>query len=178
MDFIDLTKERKSCRRFSNKVVDWRDVIECLDSVRYSPMAGNNFSLKFIVVQDKKKIEAISKATQQDFVSKAPCLVVFCSNPNPVVRGFGNRGYDYLRQQAGAGVQTFLLALTQRGIGSCWIGHFVNNLVKEALSIPEKIEVEAIVALGYEGLMKTPRVKKINLDNVLFFEKYKNKQMK
>jgi nitroreductase len=178
MDFVDLAKERKSCRRFSSKVPDWREVIECIDSVRYSPMAGNNFSLKFVLVKDKKKIEKIAKATQQDFVSKAPYLVVFCSNPTPTVRGFGDRGYDYLRQQAGAGIQTFLLALTQKGIESCWVGHFVNNLVKEELSIPDKIEVEAIIAVGYEGLMKTPRTKKINLDNVLFFDKYKEKNMK
>jgi hypothetical protein len=46
---LDKTiKKRKSVNKFLNKKPNWRNIIECIDKMRYSPMVGNNFILKVI----------------------------------------------------------------------------------------------------------------------------------
>ncbi|MFQ5532033.1 MAG: nitroreductase family protein, partial [Candidatus Nanoarchaeia archaeon] len=62
-------KSRRSIRKYKDKKPDWRDIIECIDATRYAPMAGNNFSLKFILVNDPKKIQKFGECCQQSFVT-------------------------------------------------------------------------------------------------------------
>ncbi len=176
MDLDKAIKERKSTRKFSHKKPDWRDLIECIDSVRFAPMAGDNFSLKFVIVSDKKKIGKIAEACQQDFLAKAHYLVVVCSNPERTINAYGKRGEIYARQQAGAAIQNFLLKIEEKNLATCWVGHFVDNQIKRELEISDEVNVEAILPIGY-AFEKTKPSKRINLDNILYFEKYGNKKM-
>lgn len=174
-----IIKKRKSVNKFSDKKVDWRDIIKAIDMARYAPMAGNLFSLKFIITNDFEKIEKLTEASQQDFFLNAQYVVIVCSNPSKTLNAYGEKGEDYLRQQAGAAMQNFQLKLTDLGLSTCWVGHFVEEQVKKIFSIPEKINVEAFFPIGYESSIgkKKPK-KKIKLDPILYFEKYGNKRMK
>jgi len=149
MDLDKAIKERKSTRKFSHKKPDWRDLIECIDSVRFAPMAGDNFSLKFVIVSDKKKIGKIAEACQQDFLAKAHYLVVVCSNPERTINAYGKRGEIYARQQAGAAIQNFLLKIEEKNLATCWVGHFVDNQIKRELEISDEVNIEAILPIGY-----------------------------
>jgi len=177
MKVDEAIQSRHSVKKFSDKKPDWRTIIECIDSARYAPMAGNCFSLQFILVDNQETINKVADAAAQDFIKQAQYLVVFCSNPTQTTRYYGNRGYDYLRQQAGAAIQNFLLKITENGLSTCWVGHFENTAMRKALGISEKIAVEAVFPIGYEHKIKAKPKKKCNLDNVLFFNKYKNKKM-
>ncbi len=172
-----LIKARRSIRKFKSSKPDWREIIECIDSTRYAPMAGNNFSLKFILVDDENKIQKLAEAAQQDFVKDAQYVVVVCTTPGRTETAYGDRGKIYLKQQAGAAIQNFLLKLTECKLATCWVGHFVDEQVKEALNIPKEIEVEAMFPIGYA--YEKPKEKRyIDLDAVLYFNKYGNKRMK
>jgi len=105
MDLDKAIKSRKSAKKFKNKKPDWKDIIECVDSMRYAPMAGGNFSLKFIIVDDKEKIHKIAKAAQQNFISEADYVLVVVSLGSRTTTSYGKRGEIYLRQQAGAAIQ-------------------------------------------------------------------------
>lgn len=179
MKLDKVIQERKSVRKYSSKKPDWRAIIECIDACRYAPMAGNNFTLKFILVSDKEKIAKLAEASQQPFVGNAEYVVVVCSDSKRTMLAFEERGKMYVKQQAGAAIQNFLLKLTEKGLATCWVGHFVEYLVKEALSIPDNLEVEAMFPIGYESpLPKMKKKQKIDLDRCLYFEKYGKKQMK
>ena len=173
MELNKAMQSRKSVKKFSKKKPDWRKIIEAIDSVRYSPMAGNLFSLKFIIVSDKEKIRQLSKSSEQEFVADAQYVVVVCSNPSRTLNAYGERSENYLKQQAGAGIQNFLLKLEDFGLVTCWIGHFVDEKVKNILKIPKDINVEAFFPIGYEsGIAKTKSKRKIELDRILYFEEY------
>ena len=171
-----IIKARKSVKKFSSKKPDWRLIIECIDSMRFAPMAGNNFSLKFILVDEKEKIQKIATASEQPFISKAHYLVAVCTNSKRTKLSFDEKAETYLNQQAGAAIQNFLLKITESGLSTCWIGHFYEEKVKHILDIPEDIKVEALFPIGYE-YKKTLRKRKIELDNIIYFNKYKNKKM-
>jgi nitroreductase len=173
MNLDKAIKSRRSVRKFKSREPDWRDIIDCIDAARFAPMAGNIYTLKFILVHDEEKIQKIAKACQQPFVGTAHYIVVVCSNPNKTLNAYGKMGETYLRQQAGAAIQNFLLKITEKGLGTCWIGYFVESQIKSILKIKEEIQVEAIFPIGYEYEKPLTKKAKIELDHILFFDNFK-----
>ena len=73
-------------------------------------------------------------------------------------------------------MQNFLLKLTEAKLATCWVGHFVDDEIKDILDIPKDIHVEALFPIGYA--FEKPKEKRyIDLDAVLYFNKYGNKKM-
>jgi nitroreductase len=46
-------------------------------------------------------------------------------------------------------LQQMVIAATAEGLGTCWIGSFDEDSVREALSVPERFAVVAMLAVGY-----------------------------
>ncbi|VVB82592.1 Coenzyme F420:L-glutamate ligase [uncultured archaeon] len=178
MELSKAIQNRKSVRKFSKKKPEWRNIIECIDSARYAPMAGNNYTLKFILLDNQEKINKISEACEQDFISLAQYVVVVCSNPSRTINLYKEKGNDFCRQQAGAAIENFLLSIEEYGLSTCWVGYFDEKKIKKELEIPEEVNIEAIFPIGYEG--EKPRVKhaKIDLDRILYFNRYGNIHMR
>ena len=85
MDVDSAIKSRKSVRSFKDKKPDWRDIIDCIDKVRFSPSAGKNFTLKIILINDKGKIQKIANAAEQPFIAEAQYVVVIYSDPSRLI---------------------------------------------------------------------------------------------
>ena len=177
MQLDEAIKGRKSVKKFSSRKPDWREIIECIDSARYSPLAGGIPTAKFILISDKEKINSIAEASQQDFISEAHYVVVVVSTPNLTIKSFGNKGEIYSRQQAGAAIQNFLLSIEEKKLSACWVGHFNEKQIKRELKIPDNMNLEAVIPIGYEFKKEKPG-KKPNFDSMLFFDKYGEKKMK
>lgn len=175
MKLGDAVKTRKSVKRFLSKKVDWRRILRALDYARFAPMSGNLFSMKFILVRDGEKIEKLAEAAQQDFVKKAKYVVVVVSDDSKAERNFGERGKMYARQQAGAAIQNFLLGLREQKLATTWVGHFVDEQVKDLLEIPEEMTVEAMFPIGKEMDVSSDEKNKLNLEDYLFFDEWSNK---
>jgi nitroreductase len=178
MKLDETIESRHSVRRYSSKKPKWQDIIEAVDAANRAPMAGNTPTLRYILVDDAEKIEKIAEASQQDFVNQASYVVVVCSDKTLIEKSYGERARVYSRQQAGAAVENFLLKITDLGLASCWVGAFVEDMIKNILAIPENIDVEVILPVGLEMPPEAKRRRKTNLDNILFFNKWKNKYMK
>ena len=178
MDLDKVIKNRRSVRKFKERKPDWRRIIECIDSARFAPMAGNNYTLKFIIVDDEEKIKQITEFCQQDFIAQAKYIVVACSNPSRTTNEYGEAGKIYCRQQAGAAIENFLLKIAESGLSTCWIGYFVEEQIKKILNIPKEVDVEALFPIGYESEKPKTRKMKIDLDRILYFNSYGNVKMK
>ena len=182
MDLDNLIESRKSVKKFTSKKPDWRYILECADAMRHAPKAGNNCTLKIILVSDPEKIEKLAEASQQPFVSTAHYVLVVCSVPKILLNAYEEKnGEVYNRQQSGAAIQNFLLKIEEVGLATCWVGHFVEDQIKKTLSIPERTQVEAIFPIGFEAKIKgqkTTEKRRISLDKIIYFEKYGNKRMK
>jgi nitroreductase len=178
MEFDKVIKERHSVRSFKKgKKPDYRKVIEAIESATKAPLAGNIYAIKYILVSDKNKINELAEAAQQDFIGDIGFVIVVCSDKKDLVRNYYERGKMYSRQQAGAAVENILLKLVDLGLASCWIGAFSDETVKRILKIPDDIDVEAILPVGYE-LGKTKQPRKPSMDDILFYDFWKNDYMK
>lgn len=178
MDVDKAIKERHCVRSFKKATKpNYREIVAAIEAATKAPAAGNIFAIKYILVQDKEKIRALSIAAQQDFIEEVDYVVVICTDKKSLVKNYYERGEIYARQQAGAAIENLFLRLVDLGLSTCWVGAFSDVTVKRILRIPEEIDVEAMLPIGYE-MRKGKQETKPNLDNVLFFDEWKNKFMK
>jgi len=177
MQLDNAIKTRKSVRRFLDKKPDWRKIIKAIDLARFAPRAGNIFPHKFILIKDRKKIKELEYACQQSFVGSVYYIVAVVSDDSKLKRSFGERGERYARQQAGAVIENFLLALNEQGLATCWVGHFYDDEVRRILEIPDDCIVEALFPIGKETKIKTAERMKPELENIIYFDFWKNKYM-
>ena len=175
MDLDKAIESRKSVRKFKLKKPDWRDIIECIDAARYAPTAGKNSTVKFVLIDDKEKIKRIADAAQQNFIVEAHYVLVAVSDNSQLKTSFGEDGEKYAMQQLGAAIQNFLLKIEEKGLATCWIGHFSENQIKSNLRV-SKGTIEAIFPIGYSNENNKPS-KKIELANTLYFNNYGTKKM-
>ena len=178
MQLKEVVESRKSVRRFDKKRPDWRKIIRAIDLARFAPAAGNKFVTKFILVSDPKKIKEISEASQQDFVGTAQYIVVAVSDDSSLVRDYDERGIRYCAQQTGAAIENFLLAITEQKLATTWVGYFYDEQIRRALDIPEGLHIEAIFPIGIETKVKVTPKRKLKLDNIIYFDEWKNKKMR
>ncbi len=184
MTVFDVIKSRKSIRKYSTKDIEDEKLNIILEAGRLAPSWQNKQCWRFVVVKDKEKIHQL--ALKSGFISKAnffikdaPIVIVLCANPKD--SGFMNGQHYYLVDTAIAFQQMMLVAY-EMGIGSCWLGAFNEQKVKQILDIPENIKVVALSPFGYpaekEGLY-AKAVKAFagsknrkSLEEIVHYEKY------
>ncbi|MBS3091018.1 nitroreductase family protein [Candidatus Pacearchaeota archaeon] len=174
MDFDKIINKRHCARSFKDKRASWKDVMLAIDAANQGPFAGNMNHLKFLIVEYPETIEKIAKLSSQHWISESGILVVVCSDDTHLEKQYGERGRVYSRQQAGATIMTLILKLTDLGLDSCWVGEYKDELIRQILGIPEHIQVEAIIPIGYEKPVKgrTGKQKKLSLERSIFWEKW------
>lgn len=175
MQLQKAIKKRRSIRSFKNKKPDWRDIIDCIDSTRFSPYAGGYYTLKFLIIDEKKDIQTIAELADQDFIKEAPYIVIFVSDSSVIEKTFPESYKTYLKQQAGAAIQNFLLTATEKGLASCWIGHFNKDKITKEFKI--KGDIEAILPIGYTKEQPKTREIEPSLYNRTFFHEFGNKRI-
>jgi nitroreductase len=176
MDFDKVIEKRHCVHSFKSKKTSWKNALEAIDAAIKGPFAGNINNLKFIIVEEKSKIKELAKHAHQSFVSHTGLVVVVCSDDTHLENQYGERGRVYNKQQSGAAIMTIMLKLTDLGLSTCWVGAFEDELVKTSLGIPEHIQVEAILPIGYGKSEKGPKKRKSELENVLKWDSWKGER--
>ena len=175
MEFDSVIRKRKSVRSFLSKRPSWKAILEAVESANQCSFAGNNNNLKFLVIEEKEKINKISKIAEQAWISESSILVLVCSDETNLENIYGERGRVYSRQQAGAAIQTFLLKIVDLGLSACWVGAYSDEILKEVLEIPQHIQIEAIIPVGYENKKAIAgKTRKKELENAVYWEKWEN----
>jgi len=177
MGVIDLIRDRRSIREYINKDIPYEDILEIIEAARWAPSSGNLQNWYFVIVKNRDTIEKIAKATGQEFVKDSNTIIVVCSDDKLVESLYGDRGKMYAIQNVAAAIQNMLLVATEKGIGTCWVGAFDEDMVKSIIEAPKEISIHAIITLGYYSKKPEPPKRK-SLDEIVFFEKWGNRTYK
>jgi len=149
--------------------------MELVETANTAPSPGNLQILKYILVENEEKIEKIAKACRQDWIKKAPWIVVVCSDSKKVDIMYDERADKYVKHHVGAAVENFLLKVTNEGLACCWVGAFSDITIRNALSIPDNIEIEVVLPVGYTSRLSREKQKpKPHLYTRTYFETYGN----
>ena len=149
MEFYEVIKTRRSFRSYKPDTPDQGTVNRLLEAVRTAPSGSNRQPWKFVLVTDpalRKRL--VAACGNQRFVGEAPIVAVACGYDIEYNRG-GYMGDKAFLVDLSIAFTHLILAARAEGLGTCWIGDFENEEVKEILGVPEDWQIVAVTPLGY-----------------------------
>ena len=173
--FSDLVRLRRSMRKFTDEALTPDEVTTLLKSALMAPSSKGKHAWRFIVVDDKDTLTALSGAKQvgSDFLAGAAMAIVVVGDPSES---------DVWIEDASVATTILLYQAEDLGLGACWIqireryapdGTPSDTIVRDILSIPEPFRVLSMVAIGHKGMERKP----FNEDRLLwehvFVDQYK-----
>ncbi len=140
MKVRDIIQKRRSIRKFQESSLPEEDLKILMDAAQLAPSASNRQPYSFIIVKDKELMRELSKkASIQRFIRNAAVIFVAVGDPEQ------ERWY---KVDIGIAVQQICLQAVELGLGSCWLGAFDEENLKQLLKIPNKLHVVALLAVG------------------------------
>jgi nitroreductase len=171
MDVFEAIHKRKSVRAYAATPIPKEVLERILEAGRVAPSASNKQPWHFIVVTDSEKRKVISRGSFAKFVAESPVVIVGCGDTEASPKWY--------MIDVSIALENMVLAATAEGLGTCWIGGFIEEDVKRLLEIPKGFKIVALLAVGYSRekldvgrkLLKLVRGTK-SLQEIVSSEKY------
>jgi len=158
MDFTTLIARRYSVRSYKRRPVGKKKLQKVLEAMRLAPTATNNQAFQFIVIHTKGREEELRRIYDKKWFVQAP--VVICACGIPAENWVRMDGKNYNDVDVAIAMDHLILAATNEGLGTCWIGAFDAQAAKEVLGLPEGVEPIALTPLGYAASEPKPKKRK------------------
>jgi nitroreductase len=147
MDIYTTITTRKSVRAFQDRDVPEEVLTRLLEATRLAPSASNRQEWRFVVVRDSgTRKRLVLAAAGQRFVGQAPIVLACCAETDGHLMPCGLACFPI---DVAIAVDHLTLCAAAEGLGTCWIGAFNEEQVKEILHIPADVRVVALLPLGY-----------------------------
>jgi coenzyme F420-0:L-glutamate ligase / coenzyme F420-1:gamma-L-glutamate ligase len=201
-ELLNAIKQRRSIRKYVPHPVPSQLVKEVLVAAGWAPSAHNSQPWRFIILEDalvkRALADALADAWATDLIkdgakvdanmhkerverfANAPVLILACSTMDGL-RKFPDEKRqicerDLAMQSLGAAMQNLLLVTHGMGLGACWFcaPGFCKETVRKVLRIPELVEPEAFVIMGYPAEIPSVPTKK-SLEEYCFKDMWGNK---
>jgi nitroreductase len=164
VDLFDLIKARRSIRKYKPGTIPKEKLGKILEAARQAPSAGNRQPWRFVIVTDwERKQELAKAANNQMFIADAGAIVA--------VLGIREISERWFNKDPMIATEHMVLAATALGYGSCWIGAFNEEKVKQLLKIPDDVDLVAILPIGVPAETSGGRTRK-EIHEIFFEEEY------
>src|SRR4030042_5559987 len=131
MDFTTLVESRYSVRSYKRNRIGAKKLHKVLQAMRLAPTATNNQAFQFIVIHTKGREEELRRIYNKNWFVQTP--VVVCACGIPAENWVRSDGKNYNDVDVAIAMDHLILAATNEGLGTCWIGAFDAQAAKEAL---------------------------------------------
>jgi nitroreductase len=179
VELTDAIASRRSIRKFRGGDIAADTVRQLLDAGRLAPSGSNLQPARFIVAQSPEAKEALAQYTPYKFIVKAAVIFVCCADLTAMTTRDGRIGelmsegaFDgvdmdmtdpsavspimddaavkaYLSMNVAIAVEHIVLKAVDLGLGSCWLGRFDRDGVKEHLALDESIYPVVLLPVGH-----------------------------
>ncbi len=166
---LEDIKNRYSVRKFSSKKIESEKMQAVLEAARLAPSAKNMQPWKFIVITDDEKREQLVDICRgQKFVAEAPATIAICCNNLDYTMRCGHPASIIDGALASQNIAIQAVAL---GLGTCWIGSFLQERAQELISLPEGWVIVGLIPIGYPMIEKGNRKLK-PVDEVISYNSF------
>ena len=146
MDFLELAKDRYSCRKFSDKEVEQEKIDKILEAAIAAPTAVNIQPYKIWVLKSPEAVKKVSAATSFTFGANV-IMIVGANEDEGWERGFDKKKFAQIDATI---VATHLMLETHSlGLGTTWVGYFDENKLKGHFPKMNKYKIVGIFPIGY-----------------------------
>jgi nitroreductase len=166
---LEAIKKRQSVRSYLDKEIPEDVLQQVLEAGRLAPSANNKQHWKFIVVKDedlRKKL--IPACKNQKFLGEAQVVIAGCATNPDYVMTCGEHSYSI---DLAIALDHMSLEAASLGLGTCWIGAFYQDQVKEILGVPKGVRIVNLLTLGYPKELGVRRGRK-PLSEIVCYDKY------
>jgi Nitroreductase len=173
MTFLDIVKTRYSVRDFADTPVEDEKLHKILEAGKWAPSACNIQPCFIIVIRDDAAKRNLRPAYNRDWFINAPVILSVCVDRLSAWVRADKVSYGFV--DAAIVMDHMVLAATELGLGTCWIGAFKTQEAKKALKLPENVEPVAFIPLGYPK-SAAPMKKRKELEELVCWEYFGGKK--
>ena len=179
MELSDVIASRRSIRKFMQEDISADTIRLLLDAARLAPSGSNLQPARFVVAQSPAAKETLSRYTPYKFIAKASVIFVCCADltamttrdkrvgellnegvfegvdidmndpaaTSPVMDNAAVKAY--LSMNVAIAIEHIVLKAVDLGLGSCWLGRFDRDKLKEYLTLDESIYPVVLLPVGH-----------------------------
>jgi nitroreductase len=156
--FTEIAKKRRSVKKYTPQQVEQEKIDAIIEAALRAPSGKAARPCEFVVVKDKELLAKLSvaKPVGAEFVKGASVGIVVCADPS--------KSGLWVEDCAIAAV-SMQYAAHSMGLGSRWSHMRGNNhndskssrdYIAGLLGLPDNLDVECIIAIGYPGEEMVP----------------------
>ena len=147
---LETMWKRRSIRKYKSDPIPEKDLNLILEAARRAPTGANRQNWRMIVVTDPDQRQKTAAAcNNQMWMADAPVILCMVTPP-----GEGTVNGAIVLDHA-------ILAATSLGYGTCWIGAYSREKIKEVLEIPEDHGTICLTPVGLSADQPRERPRKL-----------------
>ena len=165
MDCVEEILNRRSIRKFKNEPVAEEVINTILESGRLAPTATNQQPWHFVVARNQQEKEAFIFNGFNRFVTDSDFIVLGLYKKSEVV-------IEKLSlMDVTIALQNMVITAKVQGVGSCWMGAFDEDKLRDTLNLPDDCITVAAICFGIPNEQpKQPPKKPMN--EIVHFNKW------
>jgi len=170
MNVHEAIRMRSSVRGYLPTPVPDDALFRVLEAARLAPSSSNRQEWRFIVVRDEERRRRLAAAAYgQMFIAEAPVVIAAVGTDPQSTMTCGIPRYAV---DVSIAITHMMLAAVEEGLGTCWIGMFSQEKVREILGVGSDCMVATIMPLGYPAPGETPAKSRKRLEDIVTYETY------
>lgn len=186
MEILDLLRNRRTIRRYSDRTIDDKLLNELLEVAFRAPTTGGMQLYSVVVTRDIEMKRRLAPAHfNQPTVVSAPVVLTFCADFNRFVKWCEESnaipGYDNYASFTTAMIdallvaQQFNTAAESQGLGCCYLGTTTYNApqIAELLHLSHRVVPVTTLTVGYPADIPE-QVERLPLEAFVHRERYRD----
>jgi len=171
--FLDLAKQRYSCRSYDGKSITKEQIEQILEAARIAPSAVNAQPWHFVVATQLPLRENLVSCYSRPWLATAPAIIVACGDHSVSWRRAD--GKDHCDIDIAIAVDHITLAAAEMGLATCWICKFDAIKCAEFLKLPSHVSPIVMIPIGYpndKSADSDRHLKRKTLDQIVHGENF------
>ena len=153
-ELINTIFSRRSIRKYTAEPVGEQNIKTLLEAAMAAPSASNRKPWHFVVVTDRKKLDALADSHPYGkMLFEAPLCIAVCGDPTISQR--------FWVQDCSAATENLLLAAVALDLGAVWLGAYPSEervaAIRKVLGVPNNIVPLNLISMGHPAEQKEPR---------------------
>lgn len=175
MNVLEAIQTRRSVRSFQKQLLPAEAIAALEQAILHSPSGSNAQESHVVIVQNPRLLRQI-KRFSPGLSGNPAALLILCSNRTEALQRGGEDTAEVLRfVNLGITAANVLLTAHSLGIGSCPVRSFHQQAIKSLVNLPEEVDPELLISLGYADQPPRPKTMK-EIKEVISYDEYGNQR--
>jgi nitroreductase len=170
MKIHEVIRTRYSVREYLPTPVPDEQLLKVLEAARLAPSSSNRQEWRFIVVRDEDRRRRLaSAANNQTWIAGAPIIIAAVGTDPGSIMTCGLPRYAV---DVSIAITHMMLAAVEESLGTCWIGAFSQEKVRQILGVSDDSVVVTIMPLGHPRSSGGAAKSRKRLEDIVRYETY------